>query len=92
MRPAFSRAPENGVKYVQDRIAADADDVWALLGDPTKNTHVFVCGDGGRMAPAVRAAFRDIYRARTGADDAEAKAWLEGLVASDHYVEDVWAG
>ena len=92
MRPAFSRAPENGVKYVQDRIAADADDVWALLGDPTKNTHVFVCGDGGRMAPAVRAAFRDIYRVRTGADDAEAKAWLEGLVASDHYVEDVWAG
>jgi cytochrome P450 / NADPH-cytochrome P450 reductase len=92
MRPAFSRAPENGVRYVQDRIAADADDVWDLLGDPAKNTHVFVCGDGGRMAPAVRAAFRDIYRERTGADDASAKAWLEGLVESDHYVEDVWAG
>lgn len=92
MRPAFSRAPVDGVKYVQDRIAADADDVWSLLGDPAKNTHVFICGDGGRMAPAVRAAFRDIYSARIGADDAQAKAWLEGLVASDHYVEDVWAG
>ena len=92
MRPAFSRAPENGVRYVQDRIAADADDVWEMLGDPTKDTHVFVCGDGGRMAPAVRAAFRDVYRARTGADDAEAKEWLEALVQSDNYVEDVWAG
>ena len=92
MRPAFSRAPVDGVKYVQDRIAADADDVWELLGDPAKNTHVFICGDGGRMAPAVRAAFREIYSARTGADDAAAKDWLEGLVASDHYVEDVWAG
>ena len=92
MRPAFSRASQDGVRYVQDRIAADADEVWALLGDPAKNTHVFVCGDGGRMAPAVRAAFRDIYRARTGADDAAAQQWLEGLVASDHYVEDVWAG
>jgi cytochrome P450 / NADPH-cytochrome P450 reductase len=92
MRPAFSRAPENGVRNVQDRIAADADDVWDLLGDPDKNTHIFVCGDGGRMAPAVRAAFREIYTARTGADDAAAKSWLEGLVESDHYVEDVWAG
>jgi cytochrome P450/NADPH-cytochrome P450 reductase len=92
MRPAFSRAPQNGVRYVQDRIAADADEVWELIGDPAKDTHVFICGDGGRMAPAVRAAFRDIYRARTGADEDAARAWLEGLVASDHYVEDVWAG
>ncbi|MGU3649823.1 hypothetical protein [Mycolicibacterium sp. A43C] len=44
------------------------------------------------MAPAVREAFRDIYRARTGADDDRARDWLEALVASDHYVEDVWAG
>jgi cytochrome P450/NADPH-cytochrome P450 reductase len=92
MRPAFSRASQNGVRYVQDRIAADADDVWELLGDPAKDTHVFVCGDGGRMAPAVRVAFRDIYRARTGADEDAARDWLEALVASDHYVEDVWAG
>ena len=92
MRPAFSRAPQDGVRYVQDRIAADADDVWELLGDPAKNTHVFVCGDGGRMAPAVRDAFRGIYSARTGSDDAAARDWLNALVESDHYVEDVWAG
>jgi cytochrome P450 / NADPH-cytochrome P450 reductase len=92
MRPAFSRAPQDGVRYVQDRIAADADDVWDLLGDPTKDAHVYVCGDGAKMAPAVRGSFLDIYRARTGADDGQARDWLNGLVESDHYVEDVWAG
>jgi cytochrome P450/NADPH-cytochrome P450 reductase len=92
MRPAFSRAPQGGVRYVQDRIAADAVDVWNLLGDPAKDAHVYVCGDGARMAPAVRGSFLDIYRARTGADDSAARDWLNGLIESDHYVEDVWAG
>ncbi|OKH77799.1 cytochrome P450 [Mycobacterium sp. ST-F2] len=91
MRPAFSRAGDE-VKYVQDRIAADADEVWDMLGNPDNDTHVYVCGDGARMAPAVRAAFQDIYRGKTGATDDEARAWLAGLVASDRYVEDVWAG
>ncbi|MEB3022667.1 bifunctional cytochrome P450/NADPH--P450 reductase [[Mycobacterium] crassicus] len=92
MRPAFSRAPQNGVRYVQDRIAADGDEVWELLGDPAKQTHVYVCGDGAQMAPAVRQAFIDIYRARTGGDESQARDWLIGLVESDRYVEDVWAG
>jgi cytochrome P450 / NADPH-cytochrome P450 reductase len=92
MRPAFSRAPQGGVRYVQDRIAADADAVWDLLGDPAKDAHVYVCGDGARMAPAVRDSFLDVYRAQTGADDGQARDWLNGLVESDHYVEDVWAG
>jgi cytochrome P450 / NADPH-cytochrome P450 reductase len=91
MRSAFSRAPQGGVRYVQDRIAADSDEVWHLLNDPTKDTHVYVCGDGGKMAPAVRQAFVDIYRAQTGEDESQARDWLSGLVASDHYVEDVWA-
>lgn len=90
MRPAFSRASENGVKYVQDRIAADADDIWDLLGDPAKQTHVYVCGDGGKMAPAVRDAFLHIYREHTGADEPQARDWLIELVEADRYVEDVW--
>lgn len=92
MRPAFSRAPQGGVRYVQDRIAADADDVWDLLGDPAKDAHVYVCGDGAKMAPAVRRAFIDIYCARTGSDESQARDWLSDLVESDRYVEDVWAG
>ncbi|OBK89124.1 hypothetical protein A5649_13815 [Mycolicibacter heraklionensis] len=83
---------QRGVRYVQDRIAADADEVWELLGDPTKHTHVYVCGDGAQMAPAVRQAFIDIYRARAGSDESQARDWLIELVESDRYVEDVWAG
>lgn len=91
MRPAFSRRPEDEIRYVQDRITADADEVWAMLGDPDMDAHVYICGDGARMAPAVRGAFRDIYRHHTGADDAAASQWLTDLVGSDRYVEDVWA-
>jgi cytochrome P450 / NADPH-cytochrome P450 reductase len=92
MRPAFSRAPRDGIRYVQDRIAADADDVWSLLGDPAKDAHVYVCGDGAKMAPAVRRAFLDIYTARTQCEESQARDWLIDLVESDRYVEDVWAG
>ncbi len=91
MRPAFSRHPEDEIRYVQDRIAANADEVWAMLGDPDMDAHVYICGDGARMAPAVRAAFRDIYRRFTGADDAAVARWLADLVNTDRYVEDVWA-
>ncbi|MEX3105403.1 bifunctional cytochrome P450/NADPH--P450 reductase [Streptomyces sp. ST1020] len=89
MRPAFSRAPEDGARYVQDRIARESDEVWAAL---EAGGRVHICGDGRRMAPAVREAFRAIYRERTGADDTEATAWLAALIESGVYVEDVWAG
>ena len=92
MRPAFSRVEGDEVRYVQDRIAAEADEVWDLLGDPVKDAHVYICGDGAAMAPAVRDAFRRIYCAKTGADDAAARVWLDDLVRADRYVEDVWAG
>lgn len=89
LRPAFSAAPEDGVAFVQHRVAAEADEVWALLD---AGARVFVCGDGSRMAPGVREAFRTLYRDRTpGADDAAAERWLDTLMADGRYVEDVHA-
>lgn len=89
LRPAFSAAPEGGVTFVQHRIAAEADEVWALLA---AGARVFVCGDGSRMAPGVREAFRTLYRDRTpGADDTAAERWLNTLMADGRYVEDVYA-
>ncbi|WP_328877524.1 bifunctional cytochrome P450/NADPH--P450 reductase [Streptomyces sp. NBC_00299] len=89
LRPAFSAAPQGGVAFVQHRIAAEAGEVWELLG---AGARVYVCGDGSRMAPGVREAFRTLYRERTpGADDAAAGQWLDGLVADGRYVEDVYA-
>lgn len=89
MRPSFSCAPEDGVRFVQDRIRRESDEVWAVL---EAGGRVHVCGDGRRMAPAVREAFMAIHREHTGADEAGATAWLSALTESGHHVEDVWAG
>ena len=89
LRPAFSAAPVDGVAFVQHRIAAEAEEVWDLLH---AGARVYVCGDGSRMAPGVRDAFRTLYRDRTpDADDAACDAWLDELVAAGRYVEDVYA-
>ncbi|MDX3864605.1 bifunctional cytochrome P450/NADPH--P450 reductase [Streptomyces europaeiscabiei] len=89
MRPTFACAPEDGARFVQDRIAKESDEVWAVL---EAGGRVYICGDGRRMAPAVREAFMAIYRDRTGAGEEEATAWLAAMTESGHYVEDVWAG
>ncbi|MEU5340138.1 cytochrome P450 [Streptomyces sp. NPDC020766] len=89
LRPAFSAAPVDGVSFVQHRIAAEADEVWDLLNSGAR---VYVCGDGSRMAPGVRDAFRILYRDRTqDADDAACERWLDELIAAGRYVEDVYA-
>ena len=41
MRPAFSQAPAGGVTFVQDRIAAEGEEVWELL---SRDGRVYVCG------------------------------------------------
>ncbi|QNP74456.1 cytochrome P450 [Streptomyces roseirectus] len=87
LRPAFSAGP--GGEYVQHRIAAEGEEVWKLL---TEGARVYVCGDGSRMAPGVREAFRTLYRDHTpDADAAAAETWLNELMANGRYVEDVYA-
>ncbi|MDN0197688.1 cytochrome P450 [Streptomyces sp. S.PNR 29] len=89
LRPAFSAAPERGMTFVQHRIAAEADEVWDLLN---AGARVYVCGDGARMAPGVREAFRTLYRKHTpDADETAAEEWLDQLIAAGRYVEDVYA-
>ncbi|MFI7641246.1 bifunctional cytochrome P450/NADPH--P450 reductase [Nonomuraea sp. NPDC049400] len=82
---AYSAVPGHPYRYVQDAIAAHAGEVWELL---SQGAHVYVCGDGLRMAPAVRQALLDIHRERTGQDGAE---WLAELEAAGRYQQDVFA-
>jgi cytochrome P450/NADPH-cytochrome P450 reductase len=85
---AFSRA--DGKKtYVQHLIAQEKDKVWRLI---EQGAIVFVCGDGSRMEPDVKAALVAIYRERTGADADAGARWIEELGAKNRYVLDVWAG
>ncbi|MFF8567357.1 cytochrome P450 [Streptomyces albidoflavus] len=89
LRPAFYHAPENGARFVQNRIARDSEEIWSVL---EAGGRVHVCDDGRRMAPAVREAFMAVHRWNTGASDEEAAVWLTGLVESGRYVEEVWPG
>jgi cytochrome P450/NADPH-cytochrome P450 reductase len=88
LHTAFSRL--NGAKtYVQHLVAAQKDRVWDLI---EKGGITYVCGDGGRMEPDVKAALVAIYRERSGADAETGARWIEDLGARNRYVLDVWAG
>ena len=62
--------------------------MWRLI---QKEAVIFVCGDASRMAPDVRQAFKDLFREKAGTSETEAQAWLNGLVSSHRYLEDIWA-
>ncbi len=63
LHTAFSRA--DGPKtYVQNLVAAQKDRVWSLI---EQGAIIYVCGDGGKMEPDVKAAIVAIYRERKGA-------------------------
>lgn len=89
MRPAFSLAPEGGVRFVQHRIEAEGEEVWRLT---EAGARIHVCGDGSRMAPGVREAFRQLYVRHSGKDASTASEWLRELEAEGRYVEDVYVG
>ena len=88
LHTAFSRA-EGPKTYVQHLVAAQNERVWSLLG---QGAVIYVCGDGGKMEPDVKAALVAIYRERTGADAAAGLRWIEDLGSKNRYVLDVWAG
>jgi cytochrome P450 / NADPH-cytochrome P450 reductase len=88
LHTAFSRG--TGPKtYVQNLVAAQKDRVWSLI---EKDAITYVCGDGGKMEPDVKAALVAIYRERSGADADAALRWIDDLGARNRYVLDVWAG
>ena len=89
VQACFSRLPGRPKVYVQQAIREQRAEVWRLL---QQEAVIFVCGDAARMAPDVRRAFADIFREQTGASEADAQAWLTGLVAAHRYLEDIWGG
>src|ERR1700723_3000917 len=88
LHTAFSRA-ETPKTYVQNLIAAQQDRVWSLI---ESGAIIYVCGDGGKMEPDVKATLVKIYRERKAAGADAALRWIDDLGASNRYVLDVWAG
>ena len=89
MRPAFSAKPEGDVMFVQHRVWQDRIEIGNLF---TEGAQFYVCGDGKRMAPAVRETFLKMYQRATKSDDASAQAWADRM-EHEHgrYVSDVFA-
>ncbi|MFC9075739.1 cytochrome P450 [Streptomyces sp. NPDC057062] len=85
---AYSAVTGHPARFVQDAIAGAADTVWQTIQD---GAYIYVCGDGRRMAPAVREALAAIYRKHTGTDDEAAQQWLAQLEAEERYQQDVFA-
>jgi cytochrome P450 / NADPH-cytochrome P450 reductase len=73
---------------VQHLVSAQKDRVWSLI---EQGAIVYVCGDGGKMEPDVKAALVAIYRERSGADADAGQRWIDDLGANNRYVLDVWA-
>jgi cytochrome P450/NADPH-cytochrome P450 reductase len=88
LHTAFSRG-EGPKTYVQNLIAAEKDRVWALI---EQGAIIYVCGDGGKMEPDVKATLVAIYREHSGADVQAGQRWIDDLGARNRYVLDVWAG
>jgi cytochrome P450/NADPH-cytochrome P450 reductase len=88
LHTAFSRG-EGPKTYVQQLVVAQKERVWSLI---EKGAIIYVCGDGGKMEPDVKAALVAIYRERAGADAEAGQRWIDDLGAKNRYVLDVWAG
>ena len=89
VRPAYFKQEHDGVMFVQHRLWRDRERVIELLEGAAR---IYVCGDGKRMAPAVRSTLEKIYAESRGVSAAAAGEWLVGMEASGRYVADVFSG
>ena len=84
---AFSTVSEHAVRFVQDALWAEREAVWSAINT---GATIYVCGDGRLMAPAVREALIRIHADRTQSTRDESSAWLQALIKSGRYRQDVF--
>jgi cytochrome P450/NADPH-cytochrome P450 reductase len=84
---AFSSLEGHPDRFVQDALRRSADAVWDAIEE---GAPIYVCGDGRFMAPAVRAALIEICQRKQGITHEAASAWLESLIQTGMYQQDVF--
>ena len=84
---AWSRDTETPKTYVQDRMRAEAVELWAWL---QRGAHFYVCGDAQRMAGDVEKALVAIAAEHGAMDERTAKAFVADLKKSGRYQADVY--
>ena len=88
LRTAFSVAPAPD-RFVQDALWSARREVWEMQRD---GGIIYVCGDGRFMAPAVRDTLIRIEMAQNASTHEQASDWLEALIESGGYHQDVFGG
>ena len=86
MNVAFSRDAATKT-YVQHRLLEQARDVYAWLEE---GAHVYVCGDGAKLAPDVHAALLAVVAEQRGCGSDAAGAYVGGLKDEHRYQIDVY--
>lgn len=87
LHTAFSRDQAEKI-YVQHRLRENSSETWKLLDED--NAHVYICGDGARMALDVDAELRRIVRIEGGMTTEQASTYLEQLAERGRLQRDVW--
>lgn len=83
---AFSRDQAQKV-YVQDKLTAKGAEVWSWL---QQGAHLYICGDGNRMAKDVHQALLNIAQTHGGLSAEAAADYFEELRAAKRYQKDVY--
>jgi len=83
---AFSRDTAEKV-YVQHKLLKQAAEVWQWL---EQGAHVYICGDGARMAKDVHQALLTIIQQQGGKDEKAAQQYLDQLRIAKRYQKDVY--
>lgn len=86
MNVAFSRDGADKV-YVQHRLLEHARDVYAWLEE---GAHIYVCGDGAKLAPDVHAALLKIVEQQSGKGKAAAEDYISAMQSDRRYQMDVY--
>ena len=85
--PAFSAVPGHSWRFVQDALWAERERVWERL---EAGAQLFLCGDGRFMAPAVRDTLIRVWMNRAGGEHARGSAWLNDLIETGRFHQDVF--
>eukprot|EP00963_Diacronema_lutheri_P007204 scaffold630_cov350-Pavlova_lutheri.AAC.15 len=84
---AFSREQQHKV-YVQDKMLEHRAALYDLVCE--QGAHIFVCGDGAKMAKDVHTCLEAIL-CEGGMSSTEASAKLSALTKEGKYIRDIWS-
>ena len=83
---AFSRDQAEKI-YVQDRIREQGAELYQWL---ERGAHLYICGDGSRMAKDVHQALLEVIQQQGNKDAEQAEEYLAALRSDKRYQKDVY--